>query len=103
MARSQAFAGFEEAIRRANAALAAGADVAFVEAPQTMDEVKAIPELVAGLCLLNVVRRGKTPPIELNAAEAMGCKLAILLTLLFRGVIGCCEDAGARTSSAIMR
>ena len=38
------------------------------------------------------MRRGKPPPIELNAAEAMGYKLAILPTLLFRGVIGCCEE-----------
>ena len=38
------------------------------------------------------MRRGKTPPIELNAAEVMGYKLAILPTLLFRGVIGCCEE-----------
>jgi 2-methylisocitrate lyase-like PEP mutase family enzyme len=89
---ARAVAGFEEAVRRANAALAAGADVAFVEAPQTMDEVRAVPKLVAGPCLLNVVRRGKTPPIELDAAEAMGYKLAILPTLLFRGVIGCCEE-----------
>lgn len=89
---ARAVAGFDEAVRRANAALAAGADVAFVEAPQTMDEVKAVPRLVAGPCLLNVVRRGKTPPIELSAAETMGYKLAILPTLLFRGVIGCCEE-----------
>lgn len=89
---ARAVAGFEEAVRRANAALAAGADVAFVEAPQTMDEVRAVPKLVAGPCLLNVVRRGKTPPIELDAAQAMGYKLAILPTLLFRGVIGCCEE-----------
>ena len=32
--------GFDEAIRRANAALEAGADVVFVEAPQTMEEVE---------------------------------------------------------------
>jgi 2-methylisocitrate lyase-like PEP mutase family enzyme len=89
---ARAVVGFEEAIKRANAALAAGADIAFVEAPQTVDEVKAAPRLVAGPCLLNVVRRGKTPPIELNAAEVMGYKLAILPTLLFRGVIGCCEE-----------
>jgi 2-methylisocitrate lyase-like PEP mutase family enzyme len=89
---ARAVAGLDEAVRRANAALAAGADVAFVEAPQTTDEVKAVPKLVGGPCLLNVVRRGKTPPIELNAAEAMGYKLAILPTLLFRGVIGCCEE-----------
>jgi 2-methylisocitrate lyase-like PEP mutase family enzyme len=89
---ARAVVGFEEAIKRANAALAAGAEMAFVEAPQTIDEVKAIPKLVGGPCLLNVVRRGKTPPIELNAAEMMGYKLAILPILLFQGVIGCCEE-----------
>jgi len=89
---ARAVAGFDEAIRRANAALAAGADIAFVEAPQTMDEIEAVPQRVKGPCLLNVVRRGKTPPVELDAAAAMGYKLAILPTLLFRGVIGCCEE-----------
>jgi 2-methylisocitrate lyase-like PEP mutase family enzyme len=89
---SRAVIGFEEAIARANAALAAGADIAFVEAPQTLEEVAAVPKRVDGPCLLNVVRRGKTPAIELKDAEAMGYKLAILPTLLFRGVIGCCEE-----------
>jgi len=89
---SRAVIGFDEAIARAQAALAAGADIAFVEAPQTMDEVAAVPGLVQGPCLLNVVRRGKTPAVELKDAEAMGYKLAILPTLLFRGVIGCCEE-----------
>ena len=73
---ARAVVGFEETIKRANAALAAGPEMAFVEAPQTIDEVKAIPKLVGGPCLLNVVRRGKTPRIELNAAEAMGYKIA---------------------------
>ena len=79
---SRAVIGFEEAIKRANAALAAGADIAFVEAPQTVEEVEAVPKLVKGPCLLNVVRRGKTPVVELKDAEAMGYKLAILPTLL---------------------
>jgi 2-methylisocitrate lyase-like PEP mutase family enzyme len=89
---ARAVVDFEEAIKRANAALSAGADMAFVEAPQTIDEIQAVPKLVEGPCLLNVVRRGKTPPVELNAAKAMGYKLAILPTLLFQGVIGCCEE-----------
>jgi 2-methylisocitrate lyase-like PEP mutase family enzyme len=89
---ARAVVDFEEAIKRANAALAAGADMAFVEAPQTIDEVKTVPKLVGGPCLLNVVRGGKGPPIELSAAEAMGYKLAIMPTLLFQGVIGCCEE-----------
>ena len=45
---SRAVLGFEEAISRANAALEAGADVAFVEAPQTLEEVAAVPRLVKG-------------------------------------------------------
>ena len=89
---SRAVIGFDEAVKRANAALAAGADVAFVEAPQTVEEVAAVPKQVKGPCLLNVVRRGKTPAVELKDAEAMGYKVAILPTLLFRGVIGCCEE-----------
>src|SRR6266550_5331651 len=56
---SRAVAGFDEAIARAKAAIAAGADMAFVEAPQTVEEVAAVPRLVNGPCLLNVVRGGK--------------------------------------------
>ena len=89
---SRAVLGFDEAIMRANAALAVGADIAFVEAPQTVEEVASVPKLVKGPCLLNVVRRGKTPAVELKQAEEMGYKIAILPTLLFRGVIGCCEE-----------
>ena len=55
---ARAVAGFEEAIARVNAALASGADMAFVEAPQTEDEIAAVPSLVNGPCLLNVVRGG---------------------------------------------
>lgn len=89
---ARAVIGFDEAIARANAALEAGADIAFVEAPQTLEEVKAVPQRVNGPCLLNVVRRGKTPDVELGDAEAMGYKVAILPTLLFRSVIGLCEE-----------
>jgi 2-methylisocitrate lyase-like PEP mutase family enzyme len=98
---SRAVAGFDEAIQRANAALAAGADIAFVEAPQTLEEVKAVPRLVEGPCLLNVVRRGKTPAVELKDADAMGYKIAILPTLLFRGVIGCCEELLAEVKKGV--
>jgi 2-methylisocitrate lyase-like PEP mutase family enzyme len=89
---ARAVAGFDEAIRRANAALAAGADMAFVEAPQSAEEVAAVPRLVNGPCLLNIVRRGKTPPVDLSAAERMGYRMAIIPSLLFRGVIGYCEE-----------
>ena len=69
---ARAVAGLDEAIARANAALAAGADMAFVEAPQTMEELAAVPQRVAGPCLLNVVRGGKTPEIDLRRGAGDG-------------------------------
>ena len=88
---SRAVAGFDEAIARANAALAAGADMAFVEAPQTIEEVAAVPKLVRGPCLLNVVRGGKTPDLDLREAQAFGYRLAIVPGLLLKAVIGACD------------
>jgi 2-methylisocitrate lyase-like PEP mutase family enzyme len=89
---SRAVAGLDEAVARANAALAAGADMAFVEAPQTQPEVAAVPRLVNGPCLLNVVRGGKTPDLDLREAEAMGYKLAIVPGLLIKSVVGICDQ-----------
>jgi 2-methylisocitrate lyase-like PEP mutase family enzyme len=89
---ARAVAGFDEAVVRANAALAAGADMAFVEAPQTAEEVAAVPRLVKGPCLLNVVRGGKTPDLDLREAERMGYKLAIVPALLIKSVVGICDQ-----------
>jgi 2-methylisocitrate lyase-like PEP mutase family enzyme len=89
---ARAVAGFDEAVARANAALAAGADMAFVEAPQTAEEVAAVPRLVEGPCLLNVVRGGKTPDLDLREAERMGYKLAIVPAVLIKSVVGICDQ-----------
>jgi 2-methylisocitrate lyase-like PEP mutase family enzyme len=89
---ARAVAGLEEAVARANAALAAGADMAFVEAPQTMEELAAVPKQVRGPCLLNVVRGGKTPEIDLLRAQALGYRLAIVPGLLLKAVIGACDE-----------
>src|ERR1700682_1391072 len=64
--------------------------MAFVEAPQKLEEVAAVPRQVKGPCLLNVVWRGKTPDVSLDDAQAMGYKLAILPALLFTEVICLC-------------
>ena len=88
---SRAVVNLEEAIERANAALANGADVAFVEAPQTMAEIESVPKRVNGPCLLNVVRGGKTPEIDLDVAERMGYAIAIVPGLLLGGIISTCD------------
>ena len=89
---SRAVVSLDEAVERANAALAAGADVAFVEAPQTMAEIEAVPKRVKGPCLLNIVRGGKTPEIELETAERMGYAIAIVPGLLLGGIIQVCDQ-----------
>jgi 2-methylisocitrate lyase-like PEP mutase family enzyme len=89
---ARAVAGLDEALARANASLAAGADMVFVEAPQTMEELAAVPKRVAGPCLLNVVRGGKTPEIDLCRAQEMGYRLAIVPGLLLKAVIGACDE-----------
>ena len=70
--------GLDDAIGRANAALALGADMAFVEAPSSLEEVEAIPERVNGPCLLNIVQGGRTPVFDMNQVEAMGYRMAIV-------------------------
>src|SRR5262249_35943522 len=69
---ARAMLSLDEAIWRANAALDAGADMAFVEATQSLEEVAAVPRQVKGPCLLNVVPGGRTPIFDLRQAEEMG-------------------------------
>ena len=97
---SRAVIGFEEAVSRSNAALEAGADMAFLEAPQTMEEIAAVPKLVHGPCLLNVVWGGKSPDIDLREAEKFGYKLAIVPGLLFKAAIGACDDVLAELKAS---
>jgi 2-methylisocitrate lyase-like PEP mutase family enzyme len=89
VARTDAVAtkGLAEALNRANAALAAGADVAFVEALETMEQVAQVPREVDGPCLLNVVPSGKTPVTDLNVAEELGYRIAICPGLLLGATV----------------
>lgn len=84
---ARAVVSLEEAIERANLALEAGADMAFVEAPQTLEEVAAIPKAVKGPCLLNLVPLGKTPMVDFKTAEEMGYRMVIMPGLLLKAVI----------------
>jgi 2-methylisocitrate lyase-like PEP mutase family enzyme len=90
---ARAVLGFEEAVKRMNAALAAGADMAFLEAPQTIEEIEAVPRLVSGPCLINVVSGGKTPIEDLAYAERLGFRLAILPGVLFQTAVSAFDAA----------
>lgn len=70
--------GFSAAIERAQAYVAAGADIIFVEAPQSFDEIRAIPAEVDAPVLFNLVGRGKSPAVTLSDLEAFGYALAVV-------------------------
>ncbi len=90
---SRAVLGYEEAIRRANAAIEAGADMAFVEAPQTLEETANVPKLVKGPCMLNMVWKGKTPDLSMEEAAKLDYAFMILPGLLTRTIVGACDAA----------
>lgn len=75
---ARAVDGLDAAIERVNAALDAGADIAFVESPTSLHEIEAIPRRVHGPCLLNLVQGGKTPVLELPQVQALGYRLVIV-------------------------
>lgn len=90
---ARAVAGFDEAVERANRALTAGADVAFVEAPETIEEIEEIPRLVEGPCLFNVVPGGRSPEVRLDALAQWGYRIAILPGALLGPVVIACDQA----------
>lgn len=79
--------GLEEAIRRANAYAAAGADVVFVEAPRTREELAEIARRVTAPLLVNMFEGGKTPLVPLADLEAMGYRIVIIPSDLQRAAI----------------
>lgn len=90
---ARAVAGMDEAVWRANAALETGADIAFVEAMRSVEEAAAIPQLVKGPCLLNMVKGGVTPVFHLESAREMGFAMVIAPALIFGTVVGAALDA----------
>jgi 2-methylisocitrate lyase-like PEP mutase family enzyme len=74
VARTDAIAthGFQAAIERAGAYREAGADVSFVEAPQTLDEIAAIPRLLPWPQIINMVLGGRTPELPNEKLRELG-------------------------------
>ena len=74
---SRAIEGLSAAIDRVNAYLEAGADVRFVEAPQTVEELRIVGRGVNGPNLVNVFEGGKTPMLAASELGEMGFRLGI--------------------------
>ena len=112
IARTDAIAveGFESALDRAKAYEEAGADVLFVEAPTTMEEIEAIPRAFARPTLYNMAMSGKTPVLPASEIEALGfgvviypgLSLSAAIPAIRRALAELRETGGIEVSSADM-
>lgn len=69
--------GFDEAIKRGKAYQEEGADVVFVEAPQSEDELREIPKKIDAPLLANMIENGVTPTFSANELKRMGYSMVV--------------------------
>ena len=83
--------GLDEAIRRGKLFVKAGADVVFIESPETEDELKRIGQEIEGPKLVNNVEGGRTPILSADRLKAMGFSIAIYPAIGFLAVAAAAE------------
>jgi 2-methylisocitrate lyase-like PEP mutase family enzyme len=89
IARTDACAveGFEAAIERASRFADEGADVTFVEAPETLDDLKTVPRRLKVPQVVNLVLGGKTPIVDRATATDMGFSLVLYANAALQGAV----------------
>ncbi len=86
--------GFEAAVERAEAYVEAGADMLFIEAPQSLDEIKQVVKRFSGRVPLmaNMVEGGKTPIVDAAGLEELGFSLVIFPGGIVRALAATARD-----------
>jgi 2-methylisocitrate lyase-like PEP mutase family enzyme len=72
--------GLDEAIDRCNTYAEAGADVVFVDAPRSRDELAEIVRRVDAPTMANMTETGKTPLLTADELQALGYRIVIFPT-----------------------
>ncbi|MGQ0550646.1 MAG: isocitrate lyase/PEP mutase family protein [Armatimonadota bacterium] len=90
---ARAVEGLEGAIRRGNRYTEAGADLIFVEAPESEEEIRLIARQVQAPLLINMFQGGRTPLIAPDALAKMGYRVMIVPSDLQRAAIRAMQDA----------
>ncbi|KIN64096.1 2,3-dimethylmalate lyase [Sulfitobacter noctilucicola] len=85
--------GLDEALRRGEAYASAGADVVFVEAPESVDEMKLITDRIGVPTLANMVSGGMTPVLPSDELARLGFAIGIHPALGFLAVGQALKDA----------
>jgi 2-methylisocitrate lyase-like PEP mutase family enzyme len=94
IARTDALAveGLDAAVERAQAYAAAGADVIFIEAPVSVEQIEAIARRVPQPKLINMFQGGKTPLVPVARLKALGYQIVIIPSDLQRATIRAMDD-----------
>ena len=82
---ARAIEGFDSAIERAQRFIEAGADITFIEAPESIDEIRRIPAALSVPQLVNVVIGGKTPTMDAAEFTRMGFGLVLYANAALQG------------------
>ena len=69
--------GLDEALRRAEAYAKAGADILFVESPESIEEMRTIGRTFDRPLVANMVEGGRTPVLDRKTLEEIGYSIAI--------------------------
>ena len=100
MARTDACSvhGFEAAIERAQAFAEAGADILFVEAVTSAEEIRALPQRLGPPQLMNMVIGGKTPIFGAEELGALGYGIVLYANAALQGAL-----AGMQRALTVLR
>jgi 2-methylisocitrate lyase-like PEP mutase family enzyme len=101
IARTDAVAvhGIDDAIQRANRSLDAGADIAFIEAPTSTEQVERIGEQVSGPKLYNLATGGRSPSYPVAELGELGFAIAVIPTVALYPAV----SAMRATARAVLR
>jgi 2-methylisocitrate lyase-like PEP mutase family enzyme len=95
MARTdaRAIAGMEEAVKRMRACAEIGADILFLEAPQTVEEMEQFCRQVGGLKMANLIENGLTPVLPPEELRRIGYSIAAYPLTLLQSIITAIESS----------
>lgn len=100
LARTDAAAtlGFEAAVERAQRFSEAGADILFVEAVTTADEIRALPQRLERPQLMNMVIGGRTPIFGADELAGLGYGIVLYANAALQGAV-----AGMQKALSVLR
>jgi 2-methylisocitrate lyase-like PEP mutase family enzyme len=92
---ARAVTGFEDALARCKDFVDEGADIVFLEAPESLDEMKRFCRTIPRPCMANMVFEGKTPVLPPAELQEIGYRLAVYPVVALTAVIAAMRQAFA--------